>query len=505
MRRFFQLCGILILAFVLFSISAVGIPHMMPAHVPPTIAPPPTTAPVITGNEGPDHAIIQYGIPDVLKHNNDPFHAYIRFPQGGNPTDDVILDWAQTLYNNSLNELNSIQNDHPRAVGELNVHFDSYLIDNRYAGILESGDFSFAFTEERIPSEEIIKAFNIDLSRNVFLESSDILDFSQFEDISEVIRERMVAEHPDSAIYLDFIDETWLSKLVIGPQGIIVIIERTSQLLPDFFPTLTVMLPYEDLGSTLLIRSQPPLAAPPATTPPAQTSPPGTDDPDDPDDPDDTTSDVPPQGSIDPSGLMIALTFDDGPGVYTNDFLDLFEKYGIRATFCTIGNLVNTQSEALARAVSMGSEVIGHSWDHKNLAKLNAEDVRRQLVDTRDAIATATRADAVPKFRPPYGAVSDTMREVAADLGMSIIYWTVDPEDWNTKDSEEVYNNVMTSVHLKDGAIILSHEIYKSTLEAYRRIIPELLSRGYQFVTVSELLEHLHGELTPGQVYPHIS
>jgi len=503
MRRFFQLCGILVLASVLFAISAVGIPHMMPVYVPPTAVPPPVATPVINVNDGPDHATIEYGSPEVIKHNNDPFHVYIRYPQAGNPTDDLILDWAQTLYNDSLYEFNTIKNDHPRAVGEVNVHFDSFLIDNRYAGIFESGDFSYAFTEERLPAEEIIKTFNIDLSRNVFLDPTDILDFSEIEIISNLMRERMVAEHPESALYLDFIDETWLNRLVIGHQGIIVVLERTSQLLPDFFPTLTVVLPYDELGSALLIRSEPPLASAPTTPPPVQTTPPDTDDPDDPDDPDDTPSGVPPQGTVDPSGRMIALTFDDGPGIYTNDFLDLFEQYGIRATFCTIGNLVNTQSEALARAVRMGSEVIGHSWDHKNLAKLNADDVRKQLIDTRDVIASATRADAVLKFRPPYGAVSDTMRDVAKELEMTIIYWTVDPEDWNTKDSNLVYDNVMAAV--RDGSIILSHEIYKSTLEAYRRIIPDLLSQGYQFVTVSELLEHLHGELTPGQVYPHIS
>jgi peptidoglycan/xylan/chitin deacetylase (PgdA/CDA1 family) len=102
-------------------------------------------------------------------------------------------------------------------------------------------------------------------------------------------------------------------------------------------------------------------------------------------------------------------------------------------------------------------------------------------------------------FRPPYGAVSDTMRDVAHELGFAIIYWSVDPEDWNTTDSEAVFDSVMQQT--KDGSIILSHEIYKSTLIAYQRLIPELLSRGFQFVTVSELLSYRIGELTPGDVY----
>jgi peptidoglycan/xylan/chitin deacetylase (PgdA/CDA1 family) len=146
----------------------------------------------------------------------------------------------------------------------------------------------------------------------------------------------------------------------------------------------------------------------------------------------------------------------------------------------------------------MGCEVIGHSWDHKNLAKLPAEDVRKQLMETNSTIEAVTGV-APTMFRPPYGAVSDTMKSVAEELGLAIINWNVDPEDWNTKDADAVYNAVMEQV--KDRAIILSHEIYGSTLEAYTRLIPELLSQGYQIVTVSELLFYTHGRLTPGQVY----
>ena len=174
------------------------------------------------------------------------------------------------------------------------------------------------------------------------------------------------------------------------------------------------------------------------------------------------------------------------------------KKYNIRATFCTLGNLVHTQSDALLRAVELDSEVIGHSWDHKNLAKLSAEDVKKQLINTSNVIedVTGTR---VLKFRPPYGAVSDTMKDVAAELGYAIIYWSVDPGDWDTKDPDVIYNEVMKEV--KDGSIVLSHEIYKSTLLAYERLIPELLSQGYQFLTVSELLQYKHGRLTPGHIY----
>ena len=517
MRKFLQLCGVLILALLLYAIGPDSMPHNMPSPVRPTVAPP-APPPINNNNEDdPSHATIEYGTPEVIKHNSGPLYTYIRYPQAGTPTDEDIAEWAHTLYSNIVTEFNARRETDTSAIGEINVHFDSYLIDNRYAGILESGEFSYTLTTK---PEVIVKTFNIDLTDNTFLNTTDILDYTQAQGILNLLYDRALLEHPGTDGFLDYIDTGWLNNLVIGHEGIIVVLERYKYF-PDTFNTLTVTLPYEDLGTALLIRTEPPLDSPP-TPPPAP--PPGTgpddplpddpfpddpfpDDPsadDPPDDPPDDdlpeqTPSVPPQsGNIDPSKPMIALSFDDGPGIYTNDFLDLFEQYGIRATFCTIGNLVNTQSDALARAVSMGSEVIGHSWDHKNLAKLSAEDVRKQLQDTNNVIEAATGV-VTPMFRPPYGAVSDTLRQVSSDLGLAIIYWSVDPEDWNTKNADAVYSAVLQ--HVKNGSIILSHEIYKSTLEAYKRLIPELLSQGYQIVTVSELLYYTHGELTPGHVY----
>ena len=521
MRRFFQFCGIILIALIVYSGSTITYSDSMPIPTPPVAVPSPTPRPA-TEDDGPNHVTIEYGWPAIIKHNNDPFHAYIRFPQGGNPTDEVIYDWAHGLNISILSEFRAVQNEDPRARGEVNIHFDSYLIDNRYAGILQQGDYSVIF-DPLVPSVDIVKTFNIDLPGNAFLESNDILDYSQSEKIFELLRERMLIEHPNTERSLGFIDESWLHFLVIGHEGIIVVLDK-NRLLPEDFPTLTVTLPYEDLGDALLIRNNPPLPYPPSPSPspspppspsptPTPTASPdngeegqdghdghdGSDGSEGSDGDSSTGPSVPPQsGNIDPSAPMIALSFDDGPGHYTNQFLDLLEMYGVRATFCVVGNLVNTQSEALERAVSLGNEVIGHSWDHKNLAKLSADAVRTQILDTAEIIEEVTGTD-VKLFRPPYGAVSDTMRDVARELGFSIIYWSVDPEDWDTNDSEKVFDSVMQQV--RDGSIILSHEIYKSTLIAYQRLIPELLNRGFQLVTVSELLNYRVRELVPGEVY----
>jgi len=163
-----------------------------------------------------------------------------------------------------------------------------------------------------------------------------------------------------------------------------------------------------------------------------------------------------------------------------------------------LGSLVNTQPEFLTHAISIGCEVIGHSWDHRNMAKLSADDVRKQITDTSDAIEAVTGI-AVPLFRPPYGEVSVTMREVSESLGFSIVNWSVDSWDWSISDSNNIYYTVLQRV--KDGSIILNHDIHEATLLAYKRLIPELLLQGYQIVTVSKLLEIKFEEPVPGHVY----
>jgi len=515
MKRYLKLFGIIAVIALVYIAGAYTLPNtnvsQSPTPVPTPVYNPQENGPLATDLGLP--AVIEYGYAAVLKHNNDPLHAYIRYPQADNPADAIIHDWATRLYTDMLANYSLMSDLSPAEFGEINVHFDSYLVDNRYAGILQIGEYSYTTTE---PTQEIIQTFNIDLTEFKHLQPADILNLEDADDILALLRIRLLVEHPRTDGYLTFIDESWLSNLVITHEGIVVILPQY-EFLPDDFKTLTVTLPYEDLGVALLIRKDAPLPTMPTPSPPPTPTPTPTPTPDDdhggPDDnphtdPDDDPhsnpdgepdAPVPPQrGPIDPSRPVIALSFDDGPGIYTNDFLDLLEEYGVRATFCTIGNLVNTQSTALKRAIEVGCEVIGHSWDHKNLAKMSAEDVRQQIEAARDSIEAVT-GTTIPMFRPPYGAVSDTMKSVSAELGYSMINWNVDPEDWNTKDVDKVYDAVMAQV--KDRAIILSHEIYHSTLEAYKRLIPELLSMGYQIVTVSELLKLKYNELTPGNVY----
>ena len=510
-------------------------------------------------------AVIEYGYNNSIIHNSDPLHVYIRYPQAGNPTDGVIKEWAQEFFDGmALNYYTEVPVG-PTDFGEINIQFNSYLIDNRYAGIHQFGEYSYHTTGQEL---EIIKTFNIDLTRFELLEPSDILDIAEPEAVLSLLSLRLLVEHPKTDGYHIYMDESWLSYLLITHEGIKVFLPH-NEFLPDSFPSLTVLLPYEDLGASLLIRQGAPLPSmpipTPEVTPTPEPTPTPTPDPDgdpdgntdgdpdgdpdgntdgnadgnadgdpdgntdgdpdgnadgDPDgnadgdldgdtdgdtdgDPDGGEEEPPPEapkqsGPIDPNKPTIALSFDDGPGNHTDEILDLLEQYGVRATFFTVGNLVHTQGETLRRAVEMGCEVAGHSWNHKNLAKMNADDVRIQLEATQAAIEAAVGVT-VPIFRPPYSAISDTMKGVSEELELSMITWNVYAEDWKHDDPEAIYELIMEQV--SDKAIIISHELYESTREAYQRIIPELLIQGYQIVTVSELLGQAYRELNYGQTY----
>jgi len=488
MKRFFQFIGIILLVGVIFAVGAYGEPYTDPTPTPrPEHTPRPE--PVIPERDPSAlyPSIIEYGFPTVLKHNNDPLHSYIRFPQAGNSADNVIAAWAHNLFNDISDDMELVLNNNPSEIGEINVQFDSFLIDNRYVGILQSG--SFALTKAG-DSEEVIQTFNIDLLTYEFLSPFDILDYNALDSLLNLLNLRLLVEHPGTDGNIHNMDESWLSYLFIGQDGIVVIIPQDADFLPVGFETLTVTLPYEDLGTHLLIRSEPPL--PPRPLPPI------TDIAVFPDSESEYEPVPPQQTVIDPLLPMVAITFDDGPSQYLDAFLDLFEHYNVRATFCVIGNLVHTQPDALRRAVELGNDVIGHSWDHRNLAKLTDDDVRQQIQSTSDAIEAITGVR-TPLFRPPYGEVSDTMRRISYELGFAMVNWNVDPEDWRLMDADEIFNAVIESAH--NGAIIMSHEIFPNTLEAYRRIIPELLSRGFQIISLSELFRHTLGEVEPGRVY----
>ena len=201
---------------------------------------------------------------------------------------------------------------------------------------------------------------------------------------------------------------------------------------------------------------------------------------------------------LDPKKPIVALTFDDGPSKYTTHILNLLEQYEGRVTFFVEGSKIAGNETKITRAHNMRNEIICHSWNHLDMTKLSGRAIKKQLIDTITAIARITQGASL-MFRPPYGYLNKKVEKIAQKLGLAIILWSVDPRDWESKNAKSVYDHIMKNV--KDGDIILCHDVHKSTAIAMTRLIPVLIEQGYQLVTVSELLHHKYGEIEPGRVY----
>ncbi len=199
---------------------------------------------------------------------------------------------------------------------------------------------------------------------------------------------------------------------------------------------------------------------------------------------------------IDPNKPMVALTYDDGPRPRsTNRILDCLEKYDSVATFFELGYLAKSYPDCIRREVAIGCEVANHSWDHPNLATLSGGGVANQINSTNNTIFNICGVK--PKLlRPPYGSYNSTVRN---NCGLPIIIWSIDTLDWKYRDASYVTSVIKNQV--TDGSVILMHSIYDSTAAATEAIVPWLISRGYQLVTVSELAEARGINLQSGAAY----
>ena len=184
---------------------------------------------------------------------------------------------------------------------------------------------------------------------------------------------------------------------------------------------------------------------------------------------------------IDPGKPMVALTFDDGPGPRTSEILDQLKKYNAHATFFMLGKNVKSYPDAVKQMLKDGNELGNHSYDHQQLTKIDAEAIAKEVNDTNENIKNICGSPATV-LRPPYGAINDTVK---SSVGMPMILWNVDTLDWKTRNTQSTIDEVMRN--LKDGDIILMHDIHEPSVQAALKLIPDLVSQGYKLMTVSEL------------------
>ena len=188
-------------------------------------------------------------------------------------------------------------------------------------------------------------------------------------------------------------------------------------------------------------------------------------------------------------GKLIAITFDDGPGAYTAALLDELAARDVKATFFVSGYRAANYPETLKRIVQEGHQLASHTQNHKNLNTLSGAQIASEIQQTQDLITNAGGDD--PAYiRPPYGNANKTVR---AQAKAPLISWSVDPEDWKYHNADTVCKNILAGSY--DGAIILVHDIYQTSVNGALAAIDQLLLQGYEFVTVRDLL--LRRGITP--------
>lgn len=185
----------------------------------------------------------------------------------------------------------------------------------------------------------------------------------------------------------------------------------------------------------------------------------------------------------------IALTFDDGPHYkYTAEILDILKEYNAKATFFVVGELAERYPELILRELSEGHEIGNHTWSHPKMSKLSTEQLNSEIMRTERLLNEI--ADYRPKlFRPPEGSFQKNVETLAEANDYTLILWTVDTRDWAHTPIEEIVQTVENDT--RNGSIILCHDFIgrdSPTPGALRKFIPALIEKGFEFVTVSELL-----------------
>lgn len=204
---------------------------------------------------------------------------------------------------------------------------------------------------------------------------------------------------------------------------------------------------------------------------------------------------------IEPTGLVvwdvttkkkaIALTFDDGPSpTYTPQILNLLEKYQATATFFQIGNRMERYPEVVHQIVAAGNELGNHSMTHPYENKVGFEQMRSEIAQA-DRIIQKYQPNHPKLFRPPGGYLDNALLQEAKSQGYKVVLWSYHQElrDWSLPGAQVIANHVIRNA--RNGDIILLHDgggDRRQTIEALKIFLPALKKKGYQFVTVSELL-----------------
>lgn len=364
-------------------------------------------------------------------------------------------------------------------------YYDNYIYDLQSKSEISmndfiSGDYSNLFVQET--KNYYLNNYNISLTPNSeqykFIEPSEgnynaiFVYMNIFEvAIYDYILEREILLNIDLSKVIPFIEEKYLPSTLLSN-----IQENTSS--NTYIPTVT----------EASLSTEPPIVDVMPVQPPATIEVPQVEE---------VLPEMPSNiRELDKNKPMVALTFDDGPNkTSTNQILDILAQYDSLATFFVIGNRLDEQAETLIRTAELGHQIGNHTYSHPNLTTVSTEIIKNEIQISNDKIFSIVGQ--VPTIvRVPYGA---TNNNVKASIDYPIIAWNRDTRDWSSRNATAVKEAALETVI--DGDIILMHDLYTSTAEACLSIVPELVNRGFQLVTIDELMYYRDIVLENSEVY----
>ena len=402
-------------------------------------------------------ALREFGSPKSMERSEGEFTYSITYPDVNLPAADSKMSaWTQST-------LHAFEADHQQyhagTPASYTVEYQALNVDGRYKSVLLFGEYAVGGMKV-----QTLLALNLDTEAGTLLDNETLFCANETRAMMclEAAASSLMAKATDG--YTGKPDSSWFKYAVLGRDGVQVWLPAGLRL-PLGLGSRKVDLRYGQVAECMQLDSST------------------------------IRSYI---RVIDPSKPMVALTFDDGPSEETDRILKVLLEYDARATFCVIGNKLEEYSDVLKRTVAGGNEIACHTWSHPYLNKISAANARSQIVNTNNLVKEITGYE-VKVLRPPYGKHNLNVRNICKELGIVIVRWEADTMDWNHRNANKTYKAIMKGA--TTGMIILCHDIYDSTAAAAEKAIPELVAKGIQLVTVSELLSFHKDGAQPGKVY----
>ncbi len=445
------------------------------------------------------NSIIEYG--DFLSH-------VIKYPTiGKTEIDNQIHDIITNIHNNFNTQYGVASEQNKNHTYRLFLSYETYLApENKMSFVV----IEQVETDETLDSKTKTYTYNFDLSTGKKLDSSDIFKSDYKETVSVYLLKYLEATYKndlssDYKIHNSASDQN-LNQYALTNDGIKFYFDKSTIILHTC-GAIGVTVPYDSMQNCLLYNMNkkaeipaPNIGSLAEITPPKQQK-------------QNSNKHISESNnnnnSISSSNNnkittavsgqpMVALTFDDGPNpISTARILDILEKNNAVATFFDLGSLIDTYPAIVRREEQSGCEVESHTYDHKNLNGLSPSQIQSEIDKTNDAFMRVLGHKAA-LVRPPYGNANKT---VCSTIKYPLINWSVDTVDWKSRNSSKIIDEINKIGNL-NGKIILMHSIYGSTADAVEKIVPELKSKGYQLVTISQLAKaRSKGALKAGVVY----